>query len=859
MRPVCRCERGIYHECMETPTAPTKPTPFAAYRSIGRYDEFCAADGSVRKAWKPIAEALDQLGLRGIDQCAREAARLVRESGANFHEMRDEQLRPWDLAIVPLVLDASNWRRLESGLSQRLHVLEAVLADLFGEKRLLKERVLPAEILSVNPLFERVYPSLPVTGHRLSLTATDLARDSDGTWWVTGDRTRAPSGLGYALENRVITSRVLPQLIRGNNVIRVASFFSSLQEHFKSLAPRRRDNPRVAILTPGKSSYRYIEDAYLARYLGYTLVQGRDLAVRGNHLNLKTLGGLLPIEVLWRHVSDRMCDPLELDPSSTQGTTGLLHAVRSGTVAVANGIGASIAQTPALMPFLNSASQFLFGEELSLPSVPTYWCGGKKELSYVLEHLDELMIRSAFVVSGDPPIVPGELSAKEKQALIGRLKADPFQYIAQHRPHHSTTPVWHDGQLRSWHVTLRSFQVLLSDRVSVLPGGLVRVSPDSHALDQSPTSGRLGQDCWVIGDEPVDHETTLLPPPHAEIRLVRAGDDLPSRVAENLFWLGRYAERAESIARLLRTTMICMAGESDASELPQLPGLIAGLAAMGQIEPDYAIDPWKRSMPNLEEELPRVVFDVRPALGLQGGLLEMLQKATEVRDRISLDAYRIIARICDNLTESASTERHFAAAIEHLDRLITDLLALAGLATESVTRTHGWRFLRLGRRIERAYQTAELLSATIVHPIANEGPLLEAVLSATDSLMTYRSRYLLQLRPMAVLDLLITDETNPRSIVFQLLGIGELLADLPAAAQETAWGPDERIAADVLHATRMSQPAGLAETEEGKRKSLEMLLEKVLDDLPRLSDAIAARYLIHTSTTQQLTGRASKS
>ncbi|MEM8670268.1 MAG: circularly permuted type 2 ATP-grasp protein [Planctomycetota bacterium] len=834
-------------------------SPFAAYRATGGYDEFCTTDGQMRPAWKKIAETLDRLGVDEIEQCAREASRLVRESGANFHEMRGEQLRPWNLAIVPLVIDAESWAKLESGLQQRLQVLEAVLADLFGEKRLLKERVLPAEILSANPYFERVYPTLPVDGNHLSLTATDLARDSDGTWWVTGDRTRAPSGLGYALENRVITSRVFPKMIRRNNVVRVASFFSSVQEHFHSLAPRHRENPRVAILTPGKASYRYIEDAYLARYLGFTLVQGRDLAVRGNHLNLKTLGGLLPIEVLWRHISDQKCDPLELDPASAQGTTGLCNAVRNGTVAVANCIGATIAQTPALMPFLNNAAKFLTGEELRLPSVPTYWCGGQKERDYVLQHLDDLMIRPAFMVSGDPPIIPSELSSNEKDELIAKIKARPFHYIAQHRPHHSTTPVWDEGRLKSWYVTLRSFQVLTQDGANVLPGGLVRVSPDSYKLDQSPTAGRLGQDCWVIGNEPVDHDNSLIPAADAPIKLIRAGDDLPSRVAENLFWLGRYSERSESVARLLRTTMICMAGESDLAELPQIPKLITALAAVGQLEPDYAIETLHESMPDLEEALPRIVFDMESPGALQSGLMAMLQKATEVRDRLSLDAYRIISRLCDNLTAADfSSERNFASAIEHLDRLITDLLAFSGLSTESVTRTHGWRFLRLGRRIERAYQTAEVLSATLVTPDTRQSPILEAVLDATDSLMTYRSRYLLKLRSMPVLDLLITDETNPRSIIYQAVRIARLLKELPTAGPELAIGQDERLAAELLHRARMSRPEELAKEEDGHRVFLQSFLANVMDDLPRLSDAIAARYLIHTGLTQQLTGRVSK-
>ncbi len=817
----------------------------------------------MRPAWRPVAEFLDSLGSEGIQSCAVDAQNLVHESGATFFVSGDdgEQLRPWQLSTVPLVLDSSTWATVESGLKQRVRLLEAVLADFLGPQRLLRERVLPPALLSANPLFSRVFHGLPHVGdHRLHVTATDLARDNDGSWWVTGDRTRAPSGLGYLLENRIITSRVLPRLIRQSNVTRLASFFSLLRKQLNSLAPHMRDNPRVAILTPGQKSYRYFEDTYLARYLGYTLVQGRDLAVRGSRLNLKTLGGLLPIEVLWRHVSDQRCDPLELDPDSDEGVTGLLRTIRGGNVAVANTIGSMLVQMPALLPFLPAAARYLFSEDLSLPSVATYWCGGEKECKFVLDHLDELLLRPAFAVSGAPPIKPAEMSDGARGELVAAIKAKPHDFVAQQRPARSTTPVWHAGKLQPWHVALRSFHLQTHSGVEVLPGGLVRVSPESDALDHSPTSGQLGQDCWVIGDTPVDTETTLLPPPNSPIRLTRSGAELPSRVAENLFWLGRYVERTEAIARLLRTTLTRLAGEVDIEEMPELLRLIAALAAIGQIEPDYAIEEFGENMPTLEHVLPDSIFDASQPRGLQSGVRNMIDNAAAVRDRISRDAYRIITRIGDDLSDpGAAARRDIGATIERMNRLITDLLAFSGLAGESITRTHGWRFLQLGRRIERGYQTTELLAATLVYPIADERPLLEAVLRATDSLMTYRSRYLSQLQPAAVIDLLITDDTNPRSIGFQVRHIEELIDELPTDASECGIGNDQRIAENVLHEVRMSDPSVLAAIEPGgHRHQLSSLLDYLIENLPELSNAITARYLIHTVRSQTLTGRSER-
>lgn len=849
----------------------TTDTPFARYQPLaGSYDEFRDRHGRIRPSWQGIADHLDRMDVSGVAARTAEARRLVRASSANFQLPREngDQVRPWHLAIVPLVFDEPSWLKLESGLAQRVRVLEWVLNDLLGQQRLLKERVLPPQLLSANPFFLRAYHDFPVkdsavTRQNLNLTATDLARDNDGTWWVTGDRTRAPSGLGFALENRVITSRILPQLIRQSNVTRLASFFSALQQHFSSIATRSRENPRIAILTPGEESYRYVEDAYLAGYLGYTLVQGRDLAIRGNRVFLKTLGGLLPIDVLWRHISDDHCDPLELDPSATQGATGMLGAIRAGNVAVANSIGSVLAQMPALSPFLNHASRFFFGEDLVLPSVATYWCGSAQERQYVLDNLDDLVLRDAFVVSGDPPVVPNQLTRAERDTWVAKIKAQPHRYVGQSRPKRSTTPVWQDGCLQSWHVALRSFQVQTADGVKVLPGGLSRVSPDVEALDHSPRSGRLGQDCWVLSSSPVDHEMTLLPSPDATLSLTRSGAELPSRVAENLFWLGRYAERSESIARLLRTTMVRITSESYLTsvsylgDLPDLPRLTAALAAVGQIEPDHAIEEFTETVPDLELILPDSIFDRQQPCGLTASVIQMVDKAVAVRDRLSMDAYRIITRIGDDLTAPRVDKGpDLTGMIERVNRLITDLLAFAGLTTESMTRTHGWRFLQLGRRIERGYQTAELLAATLTRPLVNESSLLESVLRATDSMMTYRSRYMLQLQAAAVIDLLITDDTNPRSLAYQAEQITTLISQLPTDPNEFSLGQDQRLAEAVTHRIRMSQPMVLAHMDgSGSREQLLSLLQYLFEALANLSNAVAARYLIHAGVTQSLTGR----
>jgi len=845
----------------------------------GCFDESRDAQGAIRSSWRGVHAELESLGVQGLQERGGQIEELIRENGASFlaEPGEDATFRPWQLGVTPIAIGEADWSKLAEGVQQRVRVLESILNDLLGDQRLIRERIVPPELLWANPNFFRAYHRLAAAAsvdtaragdldgstsasHRLHVVACDIARGAGGSWWVTGDRTRAASGMGYLLENRIVYSRVFPHLHRQANVRRLAGFFANLREHFRDLAPRQRDNPRIALLTPGQGSYRDFEDAYLARYLGYTLVQGRDLAVRGDRLHLKTLGGLLPIEVLWRHVSDRKCDPLELMAGSNEGVTGLLRSIRAGQVSVVNALGTVLAEMPALMPFLPAAAKCLTGENMILPNVATYWCGGASERQYVIEHLDDLVIRNAYANSAKHPILPSTMSRSAKETLVAKIKANPDCYVGQARLAHSVAPVWREDRFEPWHVALRVFALqgrgeAGAASVDVLPGALARVSPNEDLLLHSPTSGLLTQDCWIISDSPVDHETTLLPGDGESIRLRRSGAELPSRVADHLLWLGRYVERCEFIARLLRTTLVRLSGEDDLAELPELPRLVAGLAAIGQLEPDYAIEELEDAMPRLEAVLPAGVFASQPDRGLHAAAARAASNAVAVRDRISLDAYRIFRNINDEFIEATRRQPSVSGAIERLNQLLTQLLAFSGLTSESLTRTHGWRFVMLGRRIERAEQTAELLSATLLRPIAEEATLCEAILDATDSLLTYRSRYLTLVRPAPTIDLLVTDESNPRSLRFQLEDIELLLRKLPTDSAQVGWGEDERIAASLAHQLRVADVARLTQVDTGGRRAeLARLLDSLQEQLPKLAAAIDARYLIHTARRQTLTG-----
>lgn len=835
----------------------TRTSPFADYqRGSANHDEFLTENGDVQEKWRSVSRALGQMGGSGIAARDDEARKLVRVSTANFQLPRNvgDQVRPWQLSIMPLIIDESEWKQVSAGLAQRVRVLERVLGDILGEQHLLREGILPPQLLFANPLYFRAFRDLPFRSCRLSLTATDLARNANGSWYVTGDRTRAPSGLGFALENRIITGQVLPRIFRDSNVIRLASFFSEYQGDLERLADGNTDHQGVGILTASENSYRFVEDAYLARYLGFTLVQGRDLAVRGNQVYLKTLGGLSRIHALQRNISDHHCDPIELDANSTVGTAGLLGAVRTGAVNLTNSLGSILAQMPALLPYLPDACRYFFDEELALPTLNTYWCGDASQRNYVLDNLNQLLLRNAFSISGTAPIDPSLLSKSEKEGLSKEILAEPERFVAQGRQDHSTTPVWSNGGLKPWKVALRTFQLQKDGAISVLPGGLARVAPDGETLGYSPQSGRLGQDCWVLSSTKELNPVTLLPSPNAKLKIRRTGSELPSRVAENFFWLGRHVERTEAIARLMRTLIQRLTSETFLDGQSDIPRLTASLAAVGQIEADDAIEEFKGRRHSLETALIQSIYHQPQPYGVHASIEQMVEKAIATRDRLSPDAYQSITRIGDLLERQGPDEVELSVLLGQMNELVSSLLTFAGLTAETMTRTLGWRLLQLGRRIERGFQTCEILAATLAYPVENEPPLLESVMRACDSIMTYRSRYMLQFEVAPTLDLLVFDRTNPRSLAFQFDDIFELLDQLTHAADEARRGLDQEIAGNLKESIACSVPSQLTLVNDaGCRSNLWEMLQFSLRNLPKLSDAISSRYLIHTNIERRIT------
>jgi len=833
----------------------------------GSYDELLDTCGQIRQPWRQFAEGLEAMGLQGLGQRYDQARRLLREngivqSGAGFSHGSE---RHWELDPLPLLLAKNEWDALAAALTQRVQLLNLILADLYGPQNLIREALIPPELVfGQRGFLLPCHGVVPARNIFLHLYASHVVRGADGRWSVYADYTQGPPGAGLALENRIVTSRILPADFHRLCVERLAGFFITLRNTLQSLALQRSDNPRVVLLSPGPRSPTYFEDAYLARYLGYTLVEGGDLTVRGTNVYLKTLGGLLPVDVILRRMHDEEADPLELRSDSMYGVAGLVQAARSGQVVVANALGSGLLESSAIMAFLPAICRHQLGEELKLPSVPTWWCGRDEDWSYVETHFDELVIRPAIPSRSHGPVDTALLDRQQREDLLATVRRHRTAFAAQARVNRSTAPVFVNGRIEAWPIGLRVFAA--ADRegaFQIMPGGLARSLPPSQGQESATrTSGAAwpdvpgpdsrGKDVWILSDRPVA-TITLLRPQVAAVELRRSSNDLPSRVADNLYWLGRHVERADGLVRHLRTVVLRMTSELEPSSLPEMKVLVQMLADDARPAADLPNQP-DELIPALETEILAAFVHESRSGTLDETLHSLYRTASLVRDRISADTWRIVNQLdLDLLSPLPRNTVRLGDALGALNQVFNLLSALSGLMTESMTRGPGWRFVDMGRRLERGLTILRLLRKTLVHSPAESTSLLESVLEIADSAMTYRYRYMTSLQLAPLLDLLLTDETNPRSIGFQLAALADHVRQLPGKDDNPLRNRETRIMIATQAELRLVDVEALARPrEEGVRWTLDSFLADMTLQLWQLSDSLTQTYFTHTGPSRQL-------
>lgn len=809
---------------------------------VASFSEMRARDGSMLPHWQLLMRSLEELGPEERNRRLESAKRVIHEQGITYNVYGDPRgmERSWKLDPLPMLLTSREWQGIERGLIQRATLINKVLADCYGDQKLLRTGSLPPALLFAQADFLRpAHGVVPANGQFLNIYAADIARSPDGKWWVVSDRTQIPTGAGYALANRLATARMLPEPFRESRVQRLAGFYHQFQRAMAELSPRGTDSPRVVILTPGPYNETYSEQAYLARYLGYSLVEGQDLTVHDGRVYLKTLSGLELVDVILRRVDDGFCDPLELRRDSILGIPGLLEALRAGTVAVANTLGSGIMQSPAFKGFLPGLCRKVLGEELLIPSIATWWCGQAAAERFVLDNMDFLDVRPAFAWAR--PFA--NLSSAQLRELI---RFAPHRWVARERMRLSMAPCWEENAIVERQVVLRVFLVGTKNGYVVMPGALTRSGDGAVTGGISMQEGGSSKDTWVLSDEPVN-EISLLTGTTERVELRRVGKNLPSRLADNFFWLGRYTERIDAAARVLRGALLRFSPESVDGGFLLLQPLLQTLEAQDQIP--VGSSRAGRSAEELENDFLEALYSKARSGSVRNLTDRVMQLAMLVRDRTSNDVWRALSQLETAMAVEAPTWSP-GEAIALLNRVLMLVASFKGIARENMTRAHGWRFLDMGQRIERAVTLCTFLRHTLASPDAVAPSLLESVLEVADSTLTYRSRYSILPNLMAVYDLVLLDDTNPRALLFQLESLKKHFRKLPKDGSHPLPEAAKESFLQCLERVRQLDPHELAGDVQLQESETAQILELVLKTLTSLSETISVTYFAYSNISR---------
>ncbi len=860
----------------------------------------------------------NHLGTRGFYDLNHRTANLqrqIRDNGVTYNVYADANgpQRPWSLDLFPMMVSSEDWQHIEAGVKQRANLLDRVMADIYGPQELLSQGLIPSALVHGHPGYLRgMHGVKPAGGTYLHIAAFDLAHGPDGQWSVVSQRTQAPSGLGYLLENRLTISRLFPDAFRGMRVQRLAASYKALVDGLKAMSPADNSpqadgtESRVVLLTPGPYNETYFEHAYLARFLGLTLVEGNDLLVRGDRLYLKTLLGLEPVHGLLKRLDDEFLDPLELRSDSTLGVPGLLQVIRAGNVLVVNTPGSAFLESTALLGFLPALSEHLLGETLALPSLATWWCGEQAVMQEVLTELQNCVIKPTYPGSGMESVIGNTLSRRELDEWAGRILRCGEDYTVQAYVPLSQTPTWHQEKIAPRPVMLRVFAVADgAGSWQVLPGGLARLAGKNENM-ASMQHGGSSADVWVLGALPDARQAQASPDSRsheaepasvaasttdplaagdtveavmaARARqllqspaLLRHRPPVTSRAAENLFWLGRYTERAENATRLAQLTLQCLGGEDQSSQ--PLLAWLTEVAVNNALVLD-TVPPATQARRVFERALIASLADTEKSASVGFNLRALKSAASAVRERLSQEQWHVIVRAeadffhrCRLLSDGVA-HRHAAPtdprgadyssleALRTLESLSGFLAAMTGAQTDRMTRDDGWRLLSIGRLIERLTMLSSALASSFETGAVFEEGGFGAVVALFDSTITFHAQYQQRRDIPALLDLLVLDRDNPRSLGWVVQSLSGRLAKLAGSTPTDM--PDLGVALPDPGAWSLAELCSAPHGEDGGAPAdfdyLVSLLEDCCDAARDLSDTISRRYFSHAAAGNQSLG-----
>jgi uncharacterized circularly permuted ATP-grasp superfamily protein/uncharacterized alpha-E superfamily protein len=831
---------------------------FGAYSPDRRtFDEFRDQTGDAKAAWTQFANRIHELGREGLENSWKRGETMLRENGIAYNLLvgGPETERRWNLDPLPFLIYQDEWEHLAKGVVQRAQLLNRVLHDCYGPQTLLTSGILPAPLLFSQPNFNRSLCDIPKPNKPLlSLYAVDVARGPDGSWKVIADRTESPNGIGFALENRIVITNVFSETSKRLNIIRLASFFQNFNATLRSLTSSAIDSPKVVMLSPGAGDRAFFEDAFLARYLGITLAIGSELTVRNDRLFLKTVRGLQRVHVLIRRVCENDIDPLETPSSSHLGVPGLMQAMRAGNVVVVNPPGTGIVEAPALLPYLPAMARHFLGQDLLLPSIETEWNHSVGTSSSLLDS-GNAVVKSAFTRNLFTPTLTRHLTKDQLGALRQEIWNNPAAYVIQREMPFSTAPVWTGDSIEARPVAIRLFLFADGDTYKVLPGGLVRAASQADTLPGlSLRENTSSKDLWVIGsvDRAPQLQTTNLP---AGIAIRRNSGTLSSQAADNMLWLGRYSERAEFATRTLLEIVQIATEEQESSELAEIPPLLATLSKLDYIDSTkldrFTNSPAGRKL--LLEELSAIFFksaSPRPTNldSVPNNIRRLRDLASISRDRLSNETWRIIQSLDQRVSMPAP--RRLVAFREPMQEVILLQSAFNGTCRENITRSESWRFLNIGRRLERCSWLLTMVEEILRLYPSPPSAVLDSALSIIDCTMTYRFRYQGAPQPLPALDLILFDPVNPRGLVYQLADLQQSFAELPAPENDRVLRAPHRT---ILKAINFLQTEILNTddvfSEAMKLKELQQFISNLRAELPSIYEQLSWEFFTHASFT----------
>ncbi len=822
--------------------------------SLSSFDEVFDANGQVKPYWKTLFATLENIGLDGLALRNREIIEKLKENGVtyNVYNSDSEDTRAWKLDPIPFLIHENEWKEIQEGIKQRAELLDLIYWDIYGPQTLIKNRVIPPELVFDNagfllPCFD-LKQKLP---QQLLMYACDMARGPDGKMWLLDNRTQSPSGSGYTLENRTVISQIIPELNKNIYRSRLSPYFSHLQGMVDKLGTVANESPNVVFLTPGPGNETYFEHVYLASYLGYTLVQGNDLLVRNGYVYLKSIEGLVRVDVIIRRVDDEWCDPLELKKESLLGVPGLLQVVRLGHVAVVNNPGACMLENYGFLAFMNPISKHFFGKPLLLNSVATWWCGQPKELATVLQNLDRLIIKKANRKQGFKSRYGRLLSASEKADLQKMIQANPKDFVAQEEVSLSTTPSFIDGKIQPRYAAIRAFLVGDGQNYQVMQGGLTRSSGQKDKFVISNQLGGISKDTWIVNDRPAEfHERIVLKknvnthPNHL----------LTSRNAENLFWVGRLYERTLSTTTFLKIILERLnSNDKGQKQRAYLVVLLKSLTHLTLSYPGFTDEENEELFEKPEPELLALIKNGNKPGSLAFAIKALLQTVNQVSEKWDTNTRRIF-NLLDESHHSLQEIKGFGQIHFRLDKLLTRLLSFYGNMVETLPRDTGFYLLAAGKDIERILALISTLRSAFSfknnEEVENE--LLETVLENHHLLAHYRHIYKSHTSLIAALDMVFLDKNVPYSFSYLLDNLAQNLGKLPKGNDFNRLSAEEKMVLEASTLIKLvdTDALVLADSENQYREQLDKTLAGVYSLISQVTGVLTSQYFNHSSILQ---------